>query len=176
MESKILWYIRMMSHFRTLLVIVLLKDKVAWSLSGNHQNSTCSSEPRCKCTQFGGGKFKADCSSLDLHAFPEFSEDVKEITFFNNSFDSLTASSLLPNGLIHLDLSTCKLKEIQRGFLQNVSLLEYLDISYNRELTLVVLLNVTYDLQFTNIKTLKFNAIQCKYGKGLIFYQHTLGI
>ena len=159
-----------MSHFRTLLVVVLLKDKITWSLSDNHRISTCSSEPRCKCTQFGGGKYKADCSSLGLHEFPEFSEDVIEITFFKNSFHSLTASSVLPKGLIHLDLSSCKLKEIYKGFLQNFSRLEYLDISHNRELTLTVLPNVTYDLQFTNIKTLKFNAVQCKYGKGLIFY------
>ena len=73
----------------------------------------------------------------------------------------------LPYGLIHLDISACKLKEIQRGFLRNFSNLEYLDISYNWELSLEVLPNVTFDLQFTNIKVLKLDAIQCRYGKGL---------
>ena len=146
-------------------------NKVSWLLQDNLQDFTCCSESRCKCTQFAGGKYKADCSSLDLHEFPEFSDDVKEITFFNNSFDSLTGSSVLPNGLIRLDISACQLNEIHKGFLQNYSHLEYLDISHNTKLTLEVLPNVTYDLQFKNIKTLKFNAIQCKYGKGLVLKQ-----
>ena len=153
-----------MHIFRTLLTILLFMDKVTLSLK---DNSTCSTEPRCLCTQLENGEYKANCSSLDLHEFPEFSNDVKEITFFNNSFDSILANSCLPKGLTHLDISKCKLKEIHKGFLQPFSRLEYLDMSHNRELSLEVLPNVTYDLQFTNIKALKFNAIQCKYGKGL---------
>ena len=139
-------------------------DKVALSLK---DNSTCSTELRCVCTQLDDGEYKSDCSSLDLHDFPEFLDNVKEITFFNNSFNLIPEYSCLPKGLTHLDISKCKLKEIHKGFLQPFSRLEYLDISHNRELSLEVLPTVTYDLQFTNIKILKFNAIQCKYGKGL---------
>ena len=152
-----------------MLILALLTDKVSLSLPDDWTDLSCSSEPRCTCTQSDVGKYKADCSSLDLHEFPDFSENVNEITLFNNSFGSIFTNSCLPKGLTHLDISACKLNEIHRGFLRNFSRLEYLDLSHNKEITLRVLPNVTYDLQFTNIKILKFNAIQCKYGTGLTF-------
>ena len=104
-----------------------------------------------------------------MQEFPDFSKDVEDIIFFNNSLNTIYANETLPNILTHLDISACKLKSIHRGFLQSFSRLEYLDVSYNRELTLEALPNITYDLQFTNIKILKIEAIQCKYGKGLTF-------
>ena len=146
-----------------------------YSLFVYNAEFVCSSEPRCKCTPSSRGLYKTDCSSLDLQEFPDFFEDVEDIIFFNNSLHTIYANETLPNRLTHLDISFCKLKSIHRGFLKNFSRLEYLDVSYNRELTLEVLPNITYDLQFTNIKVLKIEAIQCKYGKGLAFkrkYSH----
>ena len=142
---------------------------VAWSPNGYHNDSICSSERRCKCIRTAQGKYKADCSSLDLNKFPNFYENVEVINLFNNSLDTIYASSSLPLGLTYLNISACKLKEIHKGFLRNFLNLEHLDISYNSELTLEVFPNVTYDLQFTAIKVLKSTAIQCKYGKGLTF-------
>ena len=146
-----------------------MSEVVKYSPFGYNVELACSSEPRCKCYPSGKGQFKADCSSLDLQEFPEFSEYVEEIIFFNNSLHAINANDTLPERLTHLDISACELKSIHRGFLQKFSRLEYLDLSYNRELSLEVLPNISYDLQFTSIKVLKAEAIQCKYGKGLIF-------
>ena len=68
-----------------------------------------------------------------------------------------------------MDISACKISIIHKGFLRDFSHLEYLDISFNRQLSQEVLHNITYDLQFTNIKIFKLEAIQCGYGEGLTF-------
>ena len=151
--------------------VVLFTSVVSWSINSYNKDSICSSKGSCKCIRLPEGKYKADCSSLDLHEFPNFNENVEIIIFFNNSLHDISADSVLPLGLTYLNISACKLKEIHRGFLRNFSNLKYLDISNNTELTLEVLPNVTYDLQFTAIKVLKSTAIQCEYGKGLKLYR-----
>ena len=134
----------------------------------------CSSEPRCRCTTLGANRYGADCSSLGLNTFPTFSLNVTEIIMYNNDLGCITAAAPLPSGLQKLDLRDCQLQYIEKGFLHQFTRLEYLDISFNREITLEVLTNFTYDLQFTAIKVLKFNAVQCKFGKDMILKRHHL--
>ena len=130
----------------------------------------CTTEAMCICIKIDHFNYKADCSSslLDLRTFPSFSENVTEVDLKNNSFYKINSTDVLPNGLRWLDMSYCKILEIEEGFLRQFAALEYLDISYNRELTFEVLPNVTYDLQFTSIKVLKLNALHCIYGDGII--------
>ena len=127
---------------------------------------TCSSEANCICTAIDSTHVKANCSSLNLTAFPLFSENVTEIVIRNNKIGKIRSTDILPSGLQYLDISFCKLLEIDKGFISQFPALEYLDISKNRELTFEVLPNVTYDLQFTSIKVLKFDALYCTYGDG----------
>ena len=96
-----------------------------------------------------------------------------EILFRNNTLTYLSCNVTLPSGLIILDVSHCKLRRIDGGVLRGLQSLEYLDVSHNRELTLDALPNITHDLQYTNIKVLKFNAIQCRFGEALTLkYRH----
>ena len=127
----------------------------------------CTSEATCRCISLDDNAIKADCSSLKLQTLPSwFSENVTEIDVRNNSISNINSIDTLPSRLKWLDISFCKIIEIAKGFLRQCPALEYLDISYNRELTFEVLPNVTYDLQFTSIKVLKFDALYCTYGDG----------
>ena len=101
--------------------------------------------------------------------FPNFTEDVVEINLSHNSLTSIAKDTELPTGVKSLDISHCKLRIIEIGLIRSLQHLEYLDISHNRELILNALPNVTFDLQFTHIKTFKFNALQCKFGDDVIF-------
>ena len=129
----------------------------------------CSSEPSCRCFSISKDNIRADCSYVNLMKFPTFTEDVVEINFSHNGLTSIAKGTKLPKGVKHLDISHCQLRIIEIGFIRSLQHLEYLDISHNRELTLNDLPNVTFDLQFTNIKTFKFNALQCKFGDDVIF-------
>ena len=85
-----------------------------------------------------------------------------------NRLGEISADVVLPSRLRKLDLRHCRLKHIQKGSFRQFQKLEYLDISFNRELTLEVLPNISFDLQFTNIQVFKFNSIQCKFGDGIM--------
>ena len=101
---------------------------------------------------------------MKLNDFPNFTDDVTEIQFSHNNLTNIHIGTELPSGVKSLDITNCQLQSIDKGFIRQLKHLEYLDISNNRELTLEVLPNVTFDLQFTNITTFKFNALQCKFG------------
>ena len=145
---------------------LLILSCFAFKVVGSFGKINCTSEANCKCISTNENNLKADCSSLQLQTFPTFSENVTVIDLRNNSIDKIYSTYILPSGLQWLDISFCKLHEIDTGFLSKFPALEYLDISYNRELTFEVLPNVTYDLQFTLIKTLKFDALYCTHGDG----------
>ena len=110
--------------------------------------------------------YHTDCSSRNLTYIPKFPGKVTEINLSYNHFDTIRASngSQIPSEVRSLDLSYCEVKEIHRGFLRSFVKLELLDISYNRELTLEVLPNVTHDLQFTSVKTFKLDYLHCGVG------------
>ena len=137
--------------------------------------NACSSDTNCSCTEIVRYLYEADCSSLGLKTFPTFTENVTHIILQNNSFYVINETNQLPSNLKWLDISYCGIREIQTGFIKQFQSLEYLDISYNRELTLHVLPNVTHDLQFTAIKILKFDALQCIFGDSTtLWYDHLL--
>ena len=155
-------------------VILVLATHSITGLADVRHMTNCSSEPRCRCTTLGANRYGTDCSSLGLNTFPTFSLNVTEITMYNNDLGSISATASLPSGLQKLDLRDCHLQYVEKGFFKKFTRLEHLDISFNREITLEVLTNITYDLQLTAIKVLKFNAIQCKFGKDMILKRHHL--
>ena len=123
--------------------------------------------PRCRCCPISKNSIRADCSYLNLTRFPDFTEDVAEINFSRNNLTSISKGTKLPTDVKSLDISYCQLRIIEKGFIRQLQHLEYLDISHNRELSLEVLPNVTFDLQFTNIKEFNCSAMQCSVGYGL---------
>ncbi|XP_061173703.1 toll-like receptor 4 [Saccostrea echinata] len=70
--------------------------------------------------------------------------------------------------LKHLQLSTCNIKYIEKGAFEELNDLEFLDISNNQDLTISVLSNITHDLQYSNIQTLKANLLQCTNGLSMV--------
>ncbi|XP_061173705.1 toll-like receptor 4 [Saccostrea echinata] len=70
--------------------------------------------------------------------------------------------------LKHLYLSSCNIKYIEKGAFVHLNDLEFLDISYNLDLTISVLPNITHDLQYSKIQTLFANNLQCTNGLSLI--------
>ncbi|CAC5380972.1 unnamed protein product [Mytilus coruscus] len=78
----------------------------------------------------------------------------------NCSVRSLTNESFkyIPQ-IENLNLSGCRIKHINKGTFQQLKNISVLDISNNTCLKFGVLENVTYDLQFSEIKVLKFNKI-----------------
>ena len=99
-------------------------------------SGSCSSLPRCRC-KIEQNKVTVDCSYSSLLQVP--------VATFH---DSVTHLHLVNNGV----------KFIERGAFRNLHKLEYLDLSFNRELTFAVLPNVTSDLVFTSIKILKLKG------------------
>ena len=132
----------------------------------------CSFQPNCTCT-IQNDSYVADCSNLGLVEFPEYSPNVTKIVFQHNDMTKISSNTSLPTGLTYIDVSFCQLRRIDIGFLIQFPNLTFLDVSANRELTLEALPNITHDLQYTKIKVLKFNAIQCIFGEGLTLkYNH----
>ncbi|XP_052106970.1 toll-like receptor 4 [Mytilus californianus] len=63
-----------------------------------------------------------------------------------------------PN-LQYIDISHCKVQKIWKNTFSGLKNLTYLDVSDNKDLKFAGVENVTYDLQFTAIKVLKFNKV-----------------
>ena len=121
----------------------------------------------CKCFAINNEKYyRADCSWKNLTRIPNFFDNITDINLSHNPLNGIDVveNKNMPSGLKSLDFSHCDLKMMERGFLRKFSSLTYLDISFNRELTLEVLPNVTHDLQFTSIRTFKFDALHCALG------------
>ena len=145
---------------------MVLQASCSASSGVSTSSELCPDKCICSLLNETGDQYGADCSSRSLTIFPSFPRNIIEINLSYNNFDIIRVSnsSQIPSEVRSLDLSYCGVKEIDRGFLRSFVKLEFLDISYNRELTLEVLPNVTHDLQFTSIRTLKFDALHCVAG------------
>lgn len=154
-------------------------------------NIHCSSEKLCNCS-LQNTVIIAHCNGLNLTTSPNFTEDVLGIDLGLNRIDGIPQN--LPSGLIllnltgnpylrkiesddlrrynnlqHFDASHCRLRNIKKLAFRNNTNLQYLDISNNPELTLDVLKNVTRDLKYSNITTLRLDKLQCTYGISTVF-------
>ncbi|XP_062593095.1 toll-like receptor 4 [Saccostrea cucullata] len=69
--------------------------------------------------------------------------------------------------LKYLDLSHCALNQTRKTFSRSLQNLVYLDVSYNRQLTMCGLKNITEGLNSTSIKVLKAKGIYCTLGRGI---------
>ncbi|XP_065927922.1 toll-like receptor 4 [Magallana gigas] len=151
----------------------------------------CSTERKCTCIYRSTFIF-ANCSGQRLTKTPNFTNDVTQIDFGWNKIkdfpmhlpENLTYLILTGNirlqkieasalqryqKLRHVVISYCNLQYIESGAFSNKSELEHLDISNNPELTLSVLINVTYDIQNSNIRTLLLDRLHCLYGITNVF-------
>ena len=115
----------------------------------------------------------ANCSKKNITVIPTFSLFVRRIDLSRNSLKFIPANTSLPKDLLSLDVSNSDIKYIELGAFRQLNALQYLDISFNQELTLNVLPNITDDLINSSIKVLKLNSIQCPVGRGTTLrYQH----
>ncbi|KAK3104074.1 hypothetical protein FSP39_024221 [Pinctada imbricata] len=81
--------------------------------------------------------------------------------------------SYIPTGYFHnvshvsvLDISDCRLKNLDRGTFSYLTSLRDLNISKNEELSFSIMRNLTSDLKFTKIEKLRINKIHCTFGIG----------
>lgn len=70
-----------------------------------------------------------------------------------------------------LDLSCCSIKWIAAGAFQNLTRLEWLDLSLNKKLGLNPLAMFTYGLQFTNIRFLNYSYVIPTFGAGVTVWK-----
>ncbi|KAL4241140.1 Toll-like receptor 5 [Mactra antiquata] len=78
-------------------------------------------------------------------------------TIMNETFETI-------QGVKHLNLAKCGLREIYAGGFQSLRKLENLDLSNNVLLGFIPLRNVSYSLQFTNIKVLDYSKVHETFG------------
>nr|XP_022308408.1 toll-like receptor 2 [Crassostrea virginica] len=145
----------------------------------------CPFNSVCICQKFKGKLF-ADCSDKKLMSAPVFSDNVIGVNFSKNLFSEIPKT--LPEKLLYLDISTNALVSLNHSSLtlyrslQNLSLsnnklddipigtfqsnvqLRDLDVSFNMELTIEVIYNISLDLKNSTIQKLNFEKIQCTYG------------
>ncbi|XP_061179490.1 toll-like receptor 4 [Saccostrea echinata] len=154
-------------------------------------NSNCSSIGSCNCYEVNG-YIHADCSRRLLSVAPLLREDVVSIdfrgnlfhTFPNNLSENIRYLNLAENlinkieeatnfsnaslqnliNLENLTLSNNKLNVIEKGVVRYTKKLRHLDLSYNVELSLSILENLTYGMRYTDIKVLNLEKVQCTYG------------
>ncbi|XP_061190210.1 toll-like receptor 4 [Saccostrea echinata] len=151
----------------------------------------CSSSAKCICFKING-YLHADCSHIGLSVAPEFHPNIESVDFKWNNFlefpsnltggirflnlahnfiEQLSKESLYKlRNLENLTISNNELKAIEKGTFKIVSELHHLDLSYNLELSLSTLTNVSFDLQFTKIKVLNLEKVQCTYGISTAVY------
>ncbi|KAJ8302216.1 hypothetical protein KUTeg_021203 [Tegillarca granosa] len=65
-------------------------------------------------------------------------------------------------------------KPFKKGTFQHLAYLQYLDISFNVDLSFRVLSNVSYDLQFTKISVFKGNKIYITFGVGSVLFKEDI--
>ena len=94
---------------------------------------------------------------------------LKFLDFSWNYIKALTGSPFVSfTKLRFLDISHCKLRDVDKGVFGELYNLQYLNISYNRELGFASLPNITSNLNQTKIASLNFNGINCATGIGTI--------
>nr|XP_022294553.1 toll-like receptor 13 [Crassostrea virginica] len=100
---------------------------------------------------------------------------LKFLDFSWNKFNALTGSPFaFLTKVRFLDISHCKLRDVDKGVFGELYNLQYLNISYNRELGFASLPNITFNLNQTKITSLDFNGINCATGIGTIIKRHHL--
>ncbi|XP_062597087.1 toll-like receptor 4 isoform X2 [Saccostrea cucullata] len=151
----------------------------------------CSSNSKCKCFNING-YLHANCSNLGLSVAPEFHPNVESVDFRLNNFlkfpsnltrnirylnlehnfiEQLTRESVHQlRNLENLSMSNNELKSIEKGTFMTFTELRHLDLSYNLQLSLSTLTNISFDLQFTRIKVLILEKVQCTYGISTAVY------
>ncbi|XP_052253929.1 toll-like receptor 4 [Dreissena polymorpha] len=72
----------------------------------------------------------------------------------------------LSNSLKVLNISDCGVISITAGAFEHLHSLEVLDLSYNRQLELWSLVNITYGLQFTRIRFLNISNLVSRFSSG----------
>ncbi|KAK3101476.1 hypothetical protein FSP39_003875 [Pinctada imbricata] len=65
-----------------------------------------------------------------------------------------------------LDISDCRLKNLDQGTFSYITSLRDLNISKNEELSFSIFRNLTSDLKFTKIEKLRMSKIHCTFGLG----------
>ena len=76
--------------------------------------------------------------------------------------------------LKEVNVSECNLQTVHKGTFSSITNLTILDISFNDELTMKVLPNISHDLQFTSAKVLNASKVHCTFGKGTMVYKKDL--
>ena len=114
-----------------------------------------------------------DCSGKGLTSIPRLIQSVTYLDISQNDIKALTGSSFdsLPE-IGFLDISHCQLRDVDKGVFGELYNLQYLNISYNRELGFASLPNITFNLNQTKIESLDLNGINCATGIGTIIKRH----
>ncbi|XP_062613334.1 toll-like receptor 4 [Saccostrea cucullata] len=68
--------------------------------------------------------------------------------------------------LTYIDVSACDILDIEDGAFENLSFLQYLDLSHNKRIGFASLPNITKNLNQTPIEILRLNGINCLTGIG----------
>jgi len=74
----------------------------------------------------------------------------------------------------NLYLQSCYLQRIENGLLRQLQCLQHLDLSRNSFLSFKYFETISYDLQFTRIKTLNLKCVHCSTGIGTIVLKKDL--
>ncbi|XP_062597085.1 toll-like receptor 4 [Saccostrea cucullata] len=157
----------------------------------NFPIQNCTWPAICNCSEING-YVHANCSHRALSKAPLFRLDVVSVDLSSNVFEAFPSNLperlqylYLANNLIktisnyslskltnleNLTISYNNLNEIEPGTFKLAFNLFHLDLSHNKELSLSVLTNISYDLQFTNIKVLNLEKVQCTYGLSTAVY------
>ncbi|WAQ99152.1 TLR4-like protein [Mya arenaria] len=102
-------------------------------------------------------------TQVDISGLVKYSYcNLTEIT--NTTFQHL-------GSVISLNLSGCSIQNIYAGAFINLHQLQTLDISFNKQLGFSSLSNVSYGLQFTNIKLLNYSHVYTTFGTGTELYK-----
>ncbi|WAR09731.1 TLR4-like protein [Mya arenaria] len=142
-----------------------------WSFDFNYPNLTCLQN--LKIVYFDGIQkdFGEEYKHMDLWNVSVGSKGLfgscrlKEI--FGSTFRMLQSVRFL-------DVSSCLLEVIHKDAFQHLSQLEILDLSINRRLGFSPLINISYSLQFTNIKVLNYSHVYTTFGLGTILLKRDI--
>ncbi|XP_052793760.1 toll-like receptor 4 [Mya arenaria] len=112
---------------------------------------------------FGISYADMNLTHVDISGLVKYSYcNLTEIT--NTTFQHL-------NSVKSLNISGCSVRNICAGAFIKLLQLQTLDLSFNRQLGFTPLSNVSYGLQFTNIKVLNYSHVYTTFGTGTKLYK-----
>ncbi|XP_062621926.1 toll-like receptor 4 [Saccostrea cucullata] len=148
-------------------------------------DKNCSSGQICVCFEVNG-YIHADCSdrhlrsaptlsskvvSADfghnkLHAYPtNLSPSIKFLNLTRNEISTITKDAFKSTPFLqNFTISENEVKFVEKGAFGYLIKLQHLDLSHNKELTISILPNISFNLEFTSIKVLRLEKLQCTYG------------